>query len=52
VAQLVQRDLLDLPDALTGQAELPPDLVEGALPAVVEAEPQADDLLLALRQRG
>src|SRR6185295_13140872 len=52
VAQLEQRDLLDLADALAGQAELAPDLVEGALPAVVQTEPEPDHRLLALAERG
>src|SRR5690606_7571695 len=39
VAQLEQAALLDLADPLPGQAALAPHLVQGALPAVVQAEP-------------
>src|SRR5690242_16792389 len=42
VSQLEHRHLLDLADALPGQPELATHLVEGALPAVVEAEAEAD----------
>src|SRR5207237_408562 len=52
VAQLEQRHFLDLPDPLPGQAELAAHLVQGALPAVVQAEAQPDDCLLALGQGG
>lgn len=48
MAQLQQTALLDLADALPRQPELASDLVEGAGPTVVEAEPQADDGLLTL----
>src|SRR4051794_35290855 len=37
---------LDLPDALTGEAELVPDLFERPRPAIIQAEPQADHALL------
>src|SRR5512142_852595 len=52
VTQLVQGHLLDLADALAGQAELAADLVERALAAVVQAEAEPDDGLLALREGG
>ena len=50
VAELGQRLGLDLADALAGDAELPPDLLERAGLAVVEPEAQPHDLLLALVQ--
>ena len=40
----------DLADSLTGYAECPADLLEGLRRAPVEAEPTANDLLLALAQ--
>src|SRR5690606_14192580 len=48
VAQLGQRLGLDLADALAGDAELAPDLLERPGLTVLEAEAQPDDLLLAL----
>ena len=50
VAELGQRLRLDLADALAGDAELAADLFERAGLAVLEAEPQPHDLLLALVQ--
>ena len=47
VAELAQRVRLDLPDPLAGQAELVADLLERPRPAVVEAEAEPEDALLA-----
>src|SRR5436309_14832584 len=50
VAELGEGLRLDLPDPLTGDPELPPDLLEGPRPPVGEAEPELDDPPLPIRQ--
>ncbi len=52
VTQLGHRPRLNLADALTGQVEVLPDLLEGARLAAVEAEAQAQDLALTLVEWG
>src|SRR4029453_13247835 len=52
VTQLGHRHLLDLADPLAAETELAAHLVERALPAVVQAEPQPDHRRLPLGQRG
>src|SRR3954451_631974 len=52
VAQLGHHLALDLADTLTGQSEQLADLVQRAGLAVFEAEPEPDDLLLALVEGG
>lgn len=47
MAELAQGMRLDLPDPLTGQAELVADLFERPRTPVVEAESEAEDVLLA-----
>ena len=42
-----QSDVLQLPDALPGHAELLPDFLKGALPATIQSEAEGDDLALA-----
>src|SRR5262245_7269217 len=51
MAQLAQCLRLDLPDALPGDREPRADLLEGEVAALADAEAQAQDLLLARRQR-
>ena len=51
MAQAAERLRLDLADALAGHAELLAHLFERHRPAVVQTEPEADDLVLALRER-
>src|SRR5260370_15646085 len=51
VPELAQRLGLDLADALAGDREVLADLLEGVLAAVGEAEPEAQHLLFARRQR-
>ena len=46
-----ERDLLELADALAGEAELTSDLLERARPAIPQAVPQLDNRGLARRQR-
>ena len=43
VSELTQGLGLDLADALTGDAELSPDLFEGAATAIIEAETELED---------
>src|SRR3954469_11487397 len=50
MAQLGEGLGLDLADPLAGDAELAPDLLQGARVAVGQAEAQLDDLLLPLAQ--
>src|SRR5512138_2386598 len=50
-AQLLERARLDLADALAGDAEVVPRLLQRPGDAVVEAVADADHLLLALAQR-
>src|SRR5262245_15544927 len=45
-AELAQRVRLDLADPLAGEREGGPDLLEGVLPGVVEAEAPPQDVLL------
>ena len=52
MAQAVQRLVLDLADALAGQAELLPHLFQRVAAAVVQAKAQAQDARLARRQGG
>src|SRR4029453_18521434 len=49
--ELAERRLLDLADALAGEAELAADLVEGHRVAFVEAEAEAQDRRFALADR-
>src|SRR3954464_12328786 len=50
VAQLAQRLGLDLPDALAGDAELAPDLLQRAEAAILQPEAELDDPALAVGQ--
>src|SRR4029079_17154265 len=52
VAQLAHRPCLDLADALAGEVEVLPDLLQRAWLAAVETEAQLEDLPLALVERG
>src|SRR5689334_22871569 len=52
VAELAQRLGLDLPDALARDLEALSDLLEGVVGLLADAEAQAQDLLLARRERG
>src|SRR5436190_12227069 len=49
--QLLQALVLDLPDALAGDVERPPHLVERARMLAVEAVAQLEDAALAVRER-
>src|SRR5438874_5970635 len=49
--QLLQRLVLDLPDALAGDVERPPDLVERARVLPVEPVAQLEHAPLAVRER-
>src|SRR5881392_1021848 len=51
VPELTQRLGLDLSDALAGDREVLPDLLQGVLAAVGEAEAEPQDLLLARGER-
>src|SRR5438128_12223954 len=51
VAELGERLRLDLADPLTGDAELPPHLLERPRPPVRQAEPELEDPPLPGRQR-
>src|SRR5690242_17965299 len=51
MAQLPQRLRLDLADALARHRESRPDLLEGVVRALADAEAEAQDLLLARRER-
>src|SRR3989442_10888022 len=51
-AQLAERLGLDLPNALAGHREALPDLLEGVVGLLADAEAQPQDLLLARRERG
>src|SRR5262249_47715837 len=51
VLELLERVVLDLPDALAGDAERAADLLERPRRAAVEAEAELDHLTLALGQR-
>src|SRR6266542_7164940 len=51
MAELAERLGLDLPDALARDREVLPHLFERVLAAVREPEPEAQDLLLARRER-
>src|SRR5207244_3179259 len=51
-AQLAERLGLDLPNALAGHREALPDLLEGVVGLLADAEAQPQDLLLAARKRG
>src|SRR2546426_2056048 len=51
-AQLAERLGLDLPDALARHREALPDLLEGVVGLLADAEAQPQDLLLARRERG
>ena len=50
VAELCQRLRFDLANAFACHPEGPPNFFERARPAVVETEPQANDLLFSLAQ--
>src|SRR5580658_7381149 len=50
--ELLQRVVLDLPDALAGHVEGAADFLERVGALAGEAEAELDDLALALRQRG
>src|SRR3954453_2704753 len=49
--ELLERVVLDLPDALARDVERPPDLLQRVRPRARQAEAHLDDLALALRQR-
>ena len=51
MAELAQRLGLDLPDPLTRDVEFPADFFQRSRSSVVQAEAQAQDLLLSLGQR-
>src|SRR6185312_10098189 len=51
VAQLAQRLRLDLADALARHLEVLTDLLEGMVGLLADAEPHAEHLLLARRER-
>ena len=51
VAELAQGLGLDLTDALAGDVELLPHLLQGVVAAVADPEAEAQDSLLARRQR-
>src|SRR4051794_36558950 len=51
VAQLAERLRLDLADALAGDPELPPDLLQRALAAVVQAEAELEHATLTAGER-
>src|SRR5438128_1659012 len=51
-AQLAERLGFDLPDALARHREALPDLLEGVVGLLADAEAQPQDLLLARRERG
>src|SRR5689334_20125240 len=50
-AQLAERLRLDLTNALAGEREALADLFERVVARLVDAEPHAEDLLLARRER-
>src|SRR5262249_56547245 len=52
VPQLAQRLGFDLPDALAGDLEVLAHLLERVVRLLADAEPHAQDLLLAGRERG
>src|SRR3954467_5608714 len=49
--ELLERVVLDLPDALARDVERPPDLLQRVRPRAREAEAHLDDLALTLRER-